>query len=154
MRLYSFVNYYLSPIQHGIQTAHCVSELSWMYKFNTKQAKAYYDWAKNHKTVVVLNGGNSLALDTTYWRLSAFSEQLKLPVTRFYEDEQSLNRALTAVAIILPENLYDVEYLPADPKSAIKERLSNAYVYDGGSYVEGRDVEYDLISLVKSHRLA
>jgi len=28
MRLYTFVNYYLSSIQQGIQTAHIVSEMS------------------------------------------------------------------------------------------------------------------------------
>ena len=44
MRLYSFVNYYLSPLQHGLQTAHCVSELSLIQ--SPVERKMYEDWAQ------------------------------------------------------------------------------------------------------------
>ncbi len=53
MKLYSFVNRYLIPIQKGIQTAHMVSE---MFQENENN-KLLLDWAQNHKTIIMLDGG-------------------------------------------------------------------------------------------------
>lgn len=158
MRLYSFVNYYLSPLQHGLQTAHCVSEM-----YVTPQSGAarsrFNDWAENHKTIIICNGGNAAMLQTLYEQLKTLGDRLYLPVVKFHEDEQSLNTALTSVAIILPEHLYNVEFQRADQANASDASLYDSYVAtdaDGkymDTYFDGTD-EFALIKLVKSHRLA
>lgn len=58
LRLYSFTNYYLSDLQKGLQTAHLVSEMFTKY-VTGKHKKMLFEWATNHKTIIILNGGNS-----------------------------------------------------------------------------------------------
>ena len=108
-RFYGFGNYYLSSLQQGLQSAHCIADM--FVKYNKKKAKKeiIYDWAENHKTMVLLNGGNSLVLEQTH----QFLEELKtvgmnLPYQLFYEDEQSLNSALTYVGVIVPSEIYEL----------------------------------------------
>lgn len=114
MRLYSFVNYYLSPLQAGLQTAHVVGELM------TSSVAAKADllgwgagsltmaWARVHKTIIILNGGNCESLATIYENLVDLKASLSsLPVAKFNEDIQSLNGALTAVGVIVPEYIYN-----------------------------------------------
>ena len=57
MRLYSFQNFYFAGIHAGIQTAHSVGEMAANYDASTSQGKMFLDWAKNHKTIIVKNGG-------------------------------------------------------------------------------------------------
>ena len=114
-RFYSFTNMYLSSIQKGIQTAHAVSEMYDTYRAGDKisptfaRAKEALDeWANSDKTIIVLDGGNSRTLSELYNNLRCVVDTYKFgyPVVAFYEDEQSLNGALTAVGIILPESVY------------------------------------------------
>lgn len=107
MRFYSFVNYYLSDMQRGIQSFHAGHKMSVTYDADSIQDNYYRDWAKNHQTVVVLNGGNSKTLQ----ELFDFLEELKnsgmqFPFVKFHEDEQSLNGALTSVGMVLEEEIY------------------------------------------------
>jgi len=105
-RFYSFTNMYVSSIQKGIQTAHVVSDMS-VSLMTPDQKSAYDTWALNDKTVIVLNGGNQAMLDVIYSLAIPFGKKHGLPVVKFHEDEQSLNGALTAVGIILPETAYE-----------------------------------------------
>lgn len=111
MRLYTFVNFYLSSIQQGIQTAHCVSNLFVMFNdTTTPEGHALHDWGTNHKTIITLNGGNNQTIHETYQHLLDLGGQLNLPVTIFYEDEQSLGGIATSCAILVPEYIYDGVY--------------------------------------------
>jgi hypothetical protein len=111
MRFYSFTNMYLSSIQVGIQTAHCLVDMGREYD-NTNQAKLgdkscidYIDWADNHKTIVCLNGGNKANLEEI---VNFFgSHHNTYPWCCFCEDEDSLNGCLTCVGIIVPEKIYE-----------------------------------------------
>lgn len=109
MRLYSFVNMYLSPIQHGIQTAHVVSDLYEKYrnidvkKHGAVARDTLYDWGKNHKTIIVLNGGFSSNLDDICHYIS---NQDVYPYVKFHEGKDELCGAVTAVGIVLPEYVY------------------------------------------------
>lgn len=109
MRLYSFVNYYISDIQRGIQTAHLVSEMAIdamaVGEINTSLRNKFFDWAFNHKTIIVLNGGNSAALKEIYEEL--ISLELRLVVSKFHEDEESMNGCLTSVGILVPYKIYE-----------------------------------------------
>lgn len=107
-RFYGFGNYYLSSLQQGLQAGHCVSELFVQHVGEKNKSDLVYDWATNHKTMVLLNGGNSGSLQELY----DFFEQLKfsgmhLPFVKFHEDQVSLGGALTYVGIIVPEYIYN-----------------------------------------------
>lgn len=100
MRLYSFTNYYLSSLQHGLQTAHVVGELFRKYS----DEKLLQRWINDEKTIIIKNGGNHMDLvdikgffDTT---------ENPYPWAYFEEDYTSLNNTVTAVGIVVPEKFY------------------------------------------------
>lgn len=104
MRFYTFCNYYLSSIQQGIQSAHCLAEMfaadPWIAQ------NMLFEWAQNHKTIVVLNGGNSENIIATYAVLCRLCDELEYPYGVFKEDIASLNSAYTCTGVIVPEKLY------------------------------------------------
>lgn len=110
MRAYYFGNMYLSSIQQGIQAAHVTHELFLKHKHDNLANGNYvttklWDWAKNHKTMILLNGGYSAALREL---IALFdSPENDYPWTYFCEEEASLNGALTSVGIVLPEKIYE-----------------------------------------------
>ena len=112
MRFYGFGNYYLSSLQQGLQAGHAAVDLHVKYNiheqghFDIKPCQDMYnDWAENHKTMVLLNGGNSADLADLYSFL--YCEENPYPFVKFHEDEVSLNGALTYVGLILPPKIYD-----------------------------------------------
>lgn len=151
MRLYSFANYYLSPLQHGLQTAHCVSEMSQLGKI--AELRVFNEWAMDHKTVIILNGGNSKMISDTYDLFEAPAKKLGLPLVKFYEDEQSLGGALTSCAIVLPEDMYNAQ--------SLDEKAMNPLWFvpdENGCWNDSvrrcRPEENIIISHIKRHRLA
>jgi hypothetical protein len=116
MRFYGFGNYYLSSLQQGLQAAHAAVDLHVKYNileqghYDIKPCQDMYnDWAQNHKTMVLLNGGNSADLQDLFDFL--YCEENPYPFVKFHEDEVSLNGALTYVGMILPEKIYSVAAL-------------------------------------------
>lgn len=107
-RFYGFGNYYLSSIQQGIQAAHVVGEMFVQNSFNEEKMNAVFNWAKNDKTIVLLNGGNSQSIAEIYQFFTLLSNEMNYPFAKFYEDQQSLNGALTCVGIILPKHVYEL----------------------------------------------
>lgn len=125
MRCYHFGNFYLSSIQQGIQAAHAQMELFIKYKEidlyeyglsagnnppvhiceAAEKADMLFDWAKNHKTMVCLNGGALQDLKNIEELMESLEN--KYPWSTFYEDEYSLGAILTNVAIVLPEEIYE-----------------------------------------------
>jgi hypothetical protein len=109
-RLYSFVNYYLSPIQYGIQTAHVVGEMGhrnaiYREKFpNHPFETAFETWCRRDKTIIVLKGGNSLAIKELYYELDKLG--IGQSPMAFREDDQSLAGAYTAVGILIPSDFW------------------------------------------------
>lgn len=150
MRLYSFVNYYLSQLQAGLQTAHCVSEMSVAYNVETNERDMYRNWAVNHRTIIICNGGNSAMLEDVFSTLAEHAEQYELPLVKFYEDEQSLNNALTSVAIVVPARFYDAKFVKG------QEGLGDWYVNveNPSDFFQEGSPEFAFISFLKSFRLA
>lgn len=145
MRLYTFINCYLSQIQQGIQTAHILGEMA--VQFRTEyQDQAYWDYLNNHKTIIVCNGGNNAMIRETV----DFFKDSRNPYqfATFYEDQQSLDGALTGVGIILPPSVYDVTW----------NRDENAYEDNNkpGVFIREGNAGYffEMIKHIKSHRLA
>lgn len=145
-RLYSFTNFYLSSLQKGLQTAHLVEELNLKYNLtghiawrslhgNVKLAyNVLHEWGKYHKTIIILNGGNSANLQLIYNKLAELNNSLSLPFTKFNEDEQSLNGALTCVGLVVPMSIM----------SFVPTVTMNDYKYP----------EEQLQELIKSYHLA
>jgi len=111
MRAYFFGNMYLSSIQQGIQAAHVTHELFTKYEISEIQQSEYnelgdslWDWATNHKTMILLNGGYA---DNLRNLISIFDDPKNpYPWASFNEGEDSLDGALTSVGIVLPEKIY------------------------------------------------
>ena len=153
-RLYSFANYYLSGLQAGLQTAHVVSEMfdrNIIFGQMTDVAQVYSDWARHDKTIIIVNGGNSLGIKTLADQLSFLGEQLGLPVAHFREDEQSLNNAYTTAGIIVPEKYYNTKYVMGTD-IATHHTYENEDGSVGVNFYDGTD-EFALISLLRAHRL-
>lgn len=108
MRCYHFGNFYLSSIQQGIQAAHAQVELFIKYDNKSDQTGDLVDWARNHKTMICLNGGMASDLEAIARGLSAFEESgfMNFAWSTFSEEDAALNGAMTNVAIILPEKMY------------------------------------------------
>lgn len=118
LRLYSFVNFYLSGIQAGIQTGHMAVDLLAKYRGNdtTGHTDIAWGWATQHKTFIVLNGGaheQIAAREDFFGDLPRAEEEIghPLPWCHFNEDVASLNGLLTCVGVVLPAKIFDaVDY--------------------------------------------
>lgn len=158
LRLYSFVNFYLSPMQKGIQTGHAAVDLMLKYssgklstlkEFSSQQRMAN-DWAKDHKTFIVLEGGNSKSLLQT----TQIIADSGFPYETFNEDKNSLNGLHTCTAVILPDFIFAAKLEPTE----------NFYYFDSpfmetdSPFMESKirpgNQNYDIIKLVTSSRLA
>jgi len=71
----------------------------------TPQAKMLDDWAYDHKTTVLLNGGDYDGLYAI--RELMYVEANPYPWAGFSESAGALNKTLTCVGIILPERVYE-----------------------------------------------
>lgn len=105
MRAYFWGNMYLSSIQQGIQSLHCVSEMYCKYRLHPGiLEEQLHDWGKSYKTVIVLNAGEMSALETVQVLIEDPENPYAWAVWR--ESRDSLNEALTSVGVILPERMY------------------------------------------------
>lgn len=115
LRAYFFGNMYLSSIQQGIQAAHVVTEM-----FNKYYVKPHplthmlNTWARNDKTMILLNAGPGIELHRLH-RVFSSSEN-PFPHATFYEDGDALDGAMTSVGIILPEYIWvGAQQIKANP---------------------------------------
>lgn len=106
MRAYFIGNMYLSSIQNGIQAGHCISELFVKYQNSTPTAsKDLLDWATNHKTMILLNGGyNSVVTEFSDFLIAADNPY---PWAPFFESEDAMGGMQTVVGIVLPQKIYE-----------------------------------------------
>lgn len=110
MRAYFWGNMYLSAIQQGIQSLHCLSEMYVKYTSmqggvdQTTANSDLFEWAKNHKTVVVLNAGESVSLAQI--RTEFQTGDPDFAWAHWNESSEALHGALTSVGVILPERVY------------------------------------------------
>ena len=129
LRAYCFNNFYLQGIHAGIQSAHSLMEMAVKYKgdvFSSAYTPSvmFSQWAENHKTIIVLNGGMQSDLENLIALLDR--DECTLPWDAFYEEKAALNGALTNVGVIVPERIFD-------PVVAKKEEDSE-YGFIGESY--------------------
>lgn len=156
LRLYSFVNFYLSSIQQGIQTGHCAVDLVRKYtpwplnkydEARAKQEQLVADWADNHKTFIILNGGD---LDGVI-EARKIIMQAEVPWESFYESQGALGGMLTCVACVLPETIFNARPTAVAGPQIYAHQADNEdtpIIYNPGHQY------YDLITLLRSSRLA
>ena len=167
LRLYSFVNaLYLRPVQHGIQSAHLTADMFVKYSNGpSPEAKQLFAWAKDHKTMIVLDGGPNELINTKYAELAELSTRLgfAMPFASFNEDEFSLGGIMTCCGCVLPEYIYSaVNYRQAlqiiGPLSANDLDDQDAYYYIKDRIVYNvfkmSSPDWNLISMLKSCNLA
>lgn len=120
-RMYFLVPYNISPIQQGIQALHAAIE----YSGRNFKSKEYQTWAGRDKTVIILNGG------TTNTRFDeeagkhqgslnqALNDLANAKVVHNCFFEPDLNDALTGIAFLVDERVYDHKkyVLPEYPQS-------------------------------------
>lgn len=104
LRAYSIVLYQLSDKQKCIQGLHATIEYGVVHGMDKNSI--YYDWAKNWKTVIVLDGGTSdtLANSIEYLKL------LGVPHVTFKEPD--LYNQITSVSFIIDERIFDKKNYP------------------------------------------
>jgi len=109
--MYHLVMYNISPIQQGIQAYHAGMEYARKW-FNTDE---FRQWVNEEKTVIILNGGtsNSNVNSKYYGTLQKYEAELVINEIRyagFYEPD--LNDGLSAIAFLVPEQVWDKEKYP------------------------------------------
>ena len=118
-RMYGLVPYNISPIQQGIQFGHAVVE----YGLKHSNDADYQEWAKNHKTFIILNGGttnNGEDPHAAVHREEPYIGSMQLndlelvknevKSARFFEPD--LNDTLTAVVFIVDERVFNKKKYP------------------------------------------
>lgn len=113
LRMYGLVPYNISPIQQGIQFGHAVVE----YGQEFKNKSLYNEWADDHKTFIILNGGttnntvdkNGLPFGTLNNHLIELEEN-GIEVSTFSEPD--LGDQLTSVVFIVDERVFNKKKYP------------------------------------------
>ena len=115
-----------------------------------------WDWADRDKTVIVLNGGYQSSLQELCEKLKPLSGTY--PWASFCEEQEALNGAMTAVAVVLPEYMYAPQY--AEVVDLVKlpgytpPQIANQYRDEVGNTIHNyTQPEKDLITMIKSFRL-
>ncbi len=107
---YIWVNWlYMNEKQWGIQTAHCISDMS-QIEFGKD---TYRKWASDDKTIIMFNGTNSGTIKRVYSILQFAARNLQkvdieIPHVIFREDDESLDGAVTACGFILPDAVREI----------------------------------------------
>jgi hypothetical protein len=109
-RMYSMVLRQLNPMQKGIQSLHAVVEYGEMVKSGNIDAsikKAYNKWAKEDKTMIILDAGTSVDLNNAIYELT----QLNVHHAVFYEED--LHDMNTVVCFLADERVWDTKNYPS-----------------------------------------
>ena len=117
LRAYFFVPYNISSMQRGIQAKHAFDEYLLKYGRDNPE-HIVWDYMKNHKTVIILNGGTTnirreLGTGISLGSLNQIGDSLLENKIEFsYFEEPDLNDALTAVCFLADERVWNYEDYP------------------------------------------
>lgn len=118
LRLYTFVNFYLSSIQQGIQSAHVAVDMLTQYKGRRGNAVNLLNtWAAEDKTMIVLNGGMACDVSDGYEGMCMYDKS-PYPFTAFFEEPGAIHhshKAITAWGLVLPPDVYNAKPVEVFP---------------------------------------
>lgn len=160
LRMYGFVGYWMNGIQKSIQFGHAIVEYS-LEHYND----LYKEFAKNHKTFIVLDGGTSNSvlggtMEGLYERILGSG----IEVSKFHEPDQ--NNVMTAMCFIADEPIFNHKDYPFFKEWFIddnvipdsEDELIGRYPEKFNKYLEETGIEtygrYDIKKLLSSSRLA
>lgn len=159
-RMYCIVNQYISGIHAGIQSAHAIAELMALHSgeaYTPEQITAHHwlkCWKEEDKTIIVLNGGYQSVLEDFLTQAMSLETY---PVGWWREEKKALNGAMTAVAVVLPEFIYNPEYKPAPEGAFIPQHameVNDTYTCEETGLVHTyTPAEKDFIKTLKSFKL-
>lgn len=159
-RMYCIVNQYISGIHAGIQSAHAIAELMVLHSgeaYTPEQITAHYwlkCWKEEDKTIIVLNGGYQSVLEDFLAQAMSLETY---PVAWWREEKKALNGAMTAVAVVLPEFIYNPEYKPAPEGAFIPQHameINDTYTCEETGFVHTyTPAEKNFIKTLKSFKL-
>ena len=122
MRGYFLTNMYLSPIQCGIQAAHCMHDMFVTYNRNQNMGYSFatellWTWAKDHKTMIVLNGGTSDDLREVFdFMMKNEDIHQDYPFEQFREP--GIDGGLTCVGVVLNQRMIEgMKHVRENPPS-------------------------------------
>lgn len=143
LRMYFLCMYNLSDIQKSIQSLHAVVE----YQLKYGKDKEYQDWAKNHKTVIILNGGTSnKGTHSEYGEVKQLGsmeqhfqilKNNKIKCTAFYEPD--LNHSMSAIAFLVDERVFNKKDYPDFVPTTIQKFGEDVFASDHNQF----DKEYE-----------
>lgn len=169
---YTWVNgLYLNDKQYGIQSAHCISDMS----LSSYGKDIYTEWASKHKTIIVFNGTNSGTIKRVFDIIQYTVRNLnkigvEIPHAIFREDTESLDGATTACGFIIPDYFrqFDWTSIPDSKSSIVNQFLPGSYALDiqepwecttneyhkyvtyrDGIHISYKDYEYDNFNLAE-----
>ena len=140
LRMYGLVNYQLMGIQKGIQFLHGVVEYGQKYK----DTELYNEWANDHKTVILLNGGTTNKKTTVSRHELWENEDDGLPLGSLNQHALTLDKSgidfaifhepdlgdqLTAVVFIVDERVFNRKDYP-NFKDWLEEKIISSPVGD------------------------
>lgn len=128
-RMYFLVMYNLSDIQKGIQAGHAQQEYCNRYWSH----EDFQDWAQNDKTWMVMSGGTSNQSGTNKYNDDFMTGSMEQYHTLFIEKdikhaafyEPDLNNATSAIAFLVPDQVFDKEQYPDPDMSAFKKLMKD-----------------------------
>lgn len=157
LRLYTFVNFYLSSIQQGIQSAHVAVELFNDYRGGrSKATELLYNWGWHGKTMIVLNGGMASDVDTGFNAVASFNNN-RYPYVAFYEEPGAIHEArsaITAWGIVLPPEVYDAKPVEVFPSRAGFSILKSEHITPETPIWEPGSFEHFICSYLQGKSLA
>jgi len=143
LRAYFFVPYNISSMQRGIQTKHAFDEYLLKYGRDNPE-HIVWDYMKNHKTVIILNGGTTnirreLGTGISLGSLNQIGDSLLENEIEFsYFEEPDLNDALTAVCFIADERVWNYEDYPDFVNYLIQTELPKRKILTSQEIIEIR----------------
>ena len=117
-RMYGFVPYNISSIQKGIQFGHGVVEYSQKYF----ESEEYQEWANNHKTFIILNGGTSNTM------IENMNMLLENNISLSFFKEPDLNNMVSAVVFLVDSRVYDTKTYPSYYEYFLSKELPNPVI--------------------------
>lgn len=141
LRMFSFNSMYMNGIHNGIQAGHSWVDMSVKYhpqqdRMNVGTCKMYWEWAREHKTVVVYNGGDERGL-LDIIRICGAIDKSRAPLPWVEFREPALCYAhpvLTSVSIVVPARMFkwepkfgelDPHVMAVDPDRGLDESITN-----------------------------
>ena len=102
-RMYCLAERHLSPVQKAIQSAHAIVEFIGHTTPADEHAKAIAQWMDTDKTIIILDGGNSVDMETDLTILKNHN----ISFAEFHEPDMGGFR--TAICFLADERVWDYE---------------------------------------------